>query len=290
MENIATAMWDELSRLPAISAAREMSGYLDVLPRSERGEYILAPCPKLAVARRLLKLWRGLNEEDFNATMSPEDASLEFDRRRGRAVFRIARSVFDALPPRGVPLSGAGRWAWFRGVWGAAGSLYLPRNGYYMVLRVWDRPELGRRIMKTFASAGIGPALRTRGGRAEYIVREQDQIVTCLSKMGLVKSSLILEETAIMRSLKSRANKLVNCDTANIGRAVGAAMGQMALVDFVEARGLEDSLPPALVELIQARKANPDASLRELGQILSKPVSKSTVEYRWKKLASLIRG
>jgi hypothetical protein len=36
-----------------------------------------------------------------------------------------------------------------------------------------------------------------------------------------------------------------------------------------------------------ARLQNPSATLEELGKALSKPVTKSTVEYRWKKLKIL---
>jgi DNA-binding transcriptional regulator WhiA len=47
-------------------------------------------------------------------------------------------------------------------------------------------------------------------------------------------------------------------------------------------------MTPIQTELAAARRANPSASLGELGQMLSRPVSKSTVEYRWRKLESLI--
>jgi DNA-binding protein WhiA len=93
-----------------------------------------------------------------------------------------------------------------------------------------------------------------------------------------------------VRSIRERANKIVNCDSANIEKSLAAARAQLSMVDALDERGLWDEVPPALAELAKARRANPSASLGELGQILSKPVSKSTVEYRWRKLEFLIRG
>jgi DNA-binding protein WhiA len=121
------------------------------------------------------------------------------------------------------------------------------------------------------------------------MLRNQEQIVTCLLKMGLVKSSLILEETAIVRSIRSSVNKVINCDSANISKSIDAAASQLALIDRIDSEGLWDRLTPVQVELASIRRANPSASLSELGQLLTKPVSKSTVEYRWRKLESVIK-
>ena len=48
------------------------------------------------------------------------------------------------------------------------------------------------------------------------------------------------------------------------------------------------TLPEPLKDLIFARKISPSISLKELGQSLPRPISKSTVEYRWRKLDNLL--
>jgi hypothetical protein len=97
-----------------------------------------------------------------------------------------------------------------------------------------------------------------------------------------------LEDTAVIRSVREMANKMVNCDAANIASTLAAARSQIALVEAIDENRLWSELPPNLAEIARARRENPSASLRELGQILSKPVTKSTVEYRWKKLETVI--
>lgn len=301
--NLNTAIRDELLHLPIVNPAIELSGFFDALqPTAVEGDVCLAS-PRLTMMRRLLKLWRGLNEAAVNATMRPEEARapvdaacgdgdrvLELNKKQGRAVLRVRADRYEAIRAVARNLSKSQRWTWFRGVWGAAGSMYLPQNGYYLSLRMIDRRDATERLAQTFALAGVVSGRRKTGNRVEFTVRDQDQIVTCLAGMGIVKSTLVLEETAIVRSLRSRANKLVNCDSANIGKTVNAAREQMALIGRIDDEGLWNSLPPIWAELARTRRANPSASLRELGQMMKKPVSKSTVEYRWRRLEAWING
>jgi hypothetical protein len=296
MEKINTVLWDELLGLPTAGAADEMAGFLETLPVSYDGDSAILCVRRLIAVRRLIKLWKDLNSKAFDGKMSSGGSLLEVDKSRGKVLFRIPLNMYTELISAGNmdgvfgSRSTRGRWAWFRGAWGGCGAIYLPQSGYYMTLRAANRGNLGGRIKRILGSAGITPKIRADRAGEEYMIRDQEKIVTCLSRMGLVRTSLLLEETAIMRSLRDRANKMVNCDSANISKSLGAARAQMALVEALDDRGLWDGLNPSLAELAVARRENPSASLGELGQILSKPVSKSTVEYRWRKLESLIEG
>ena len=116
------------------------------------------------------------------------------------------------------------------------------------------------------------------------ILRDQQKIVTFLSKIGLTGTSLRMEDKAIMRSMRDRANRIRNCDTANIKRTLRVAEEQTALALKIRDSGLLRLLPPTLSELAEARLKNPEASLAELGQGLSPPITKSTVKYRWQRL------
>jgi DNA-binding transcriptional regulator WhiA len=286
MEKIKTIIWDELIRLPTSEPA-ELSGFLEALPRSESDGMVCVSCPRPVVGRRLLKLWKGLKDSPFNAKIGAPDGTLKLDKRLGRACFRLRKTLFGEIVSLSRLQNGNGKWAWFRGLWGGCGSLYLPQSGYYLTLRL-KMNEVAKRATAVLNSADIAPMSRESRGKVEYMLRNQEQIVTCLSKMGLVKSSLVLEETAIVRSIRNRVNKVINCDSANIRKTVNAAASQIALVDRIDAEGLWDRLTPVQAELASARRLNPSASLGELGQILTKPVSKSTVEYRWRKLQSVI--
>jgi DNA-binding transcriptional regulator WhiA len=289
MEKFRTIIWDELINLPTSEPCAELLGFLDALPRSESRGAVSFLCPRPVIGRRLLKLWKNLNEISFSAKIMPSNMSFEMDRKQGRASFLLTPDILREITGGSALRNGSERWAWFRGLWGGCGALYLPQSGYYMTFRPQGAAS-GERAKAILNSAGTPPAVREKRGRAEYTLRDQEQIVTCLSKMGLVKSSLILEETAIVRSIRNRVNKVINCDSANIRKTVEAARNQLALVDRIDAEGLWDLLTPVQAELASKRRLNPSASLSELGQLMSRPVSKSTVEYRWRKLDSILKS
>ncbi|MDR1885527.1 MAG: DNA-binding protein WhiA [Synergistaceae bacterium] len=293
MKGIRTTMRDELAGLPIINAAPELLGFLDAAHSLATGDSVVFTCPRLVLARRILKLWRawrGLNDASFNATIDGDGAEgiLRLDRKRGRAAVEIPLPVYEELVTAWDSPAYDDMWLWLRGAWALRCSVYAPRNGYYVAIRVGEDDKLGRRLLKTLRTAGIVPRTRRRGSGAEFMLRSEEQIATCLSRMGCVRTCLALEEIAIVRSLKSRANKLVNCDSANIDKSLSAAREQLELVRKIESEGLWDVLPPAMAEMARARGENPSVSLRELGQMLSKPVSKSTVEYRWRRLGTII--
>jgi DNA-binding transcriptional regulator WhiA len=282
MGKIYTAMWDELLETRASDARSELAGYIAVLPVKYEGSSALIDTRRLFIARRLMKLCKALGDEPGEKMISCESA-LELDKIKGRALYRITRGAHEFFmnPPKK-------KWDWFRGVWGGCGALYLPQNGYYMAMRVPLSGYCRHMLGSVLKRAGVIPGVRMNGGRAEYMIRDIEGIVTVLSRMGLVKTSLSLEETAIIRSVRGIANKMVNCDSANICKTLSAARAQMELIDAIDSKGLWGDIPSETAELARLRKENPSASLGELGQFLSKPVSKSTVEYRWRKLKALI--
>ncbi|MDR1650662.1 MAG: DNA-binding protein WhiA [Synergistaceae bacterium] len=283
MEKISTVLWDELLELGTKDAVSELSGFLSVLPAVLTEEVVRVDTRRLVVARRILKLSKALNEEPFGGKINAAGGSLDLDKEKGKAVFVLGRDFYERTQRRGRR-----KWAWLRGVWGGCGAMYLPQNGYHMVMRTHPVFSGGTDILAVLRSSGVEPKVRLIRGKTEYMIRDLESIVTCLTRMELVKTSLSLEDTAVIRSVRGVANKIVNCDSANIEKSLAAARAQMAIAEALDSYGLWDVLSPEMTELARARRANPSASLGELGQILSKPVSKSTVEYRWRKLETLI--
>ena len=179
-------------------------------------------------------------------------------------------------------------WPWVRGLWGAAGALYLPKNGYFLVLRLSRQNPLLPEVKAFLEDEGCLWSKRLHEGKEELLLRHQQYISIFLSRMGLCGTSLRLEEHALFRSMRDQANRLVNCDSANIKKSLLAAERQLEECRQVVASGLMETLPGELQELVRVRLEHGSASLQELGQLVQKPVSKSTVEYRWGKLRRLV--
>jgi hypothetical protein len=280
--------WSSVVPDNSLKASIETGGILSGLNSSFQGNDILFYSNRFFVFRRLKKLWE-LSEWDRSLDLSPD--LLIPAGMRGKVSIRMdrARSVFNLSTYCDYNKVDRDSWNWLRGLFGSSGSLFLPRTGYYMVFRLqalsmWHPETTLRKIL---TANGISFRVRQRNGFAEIAVRDQSSIVGVLSNMKMFRTSLFLEEKAMLRSMKDRANKVVNCDASNIRKTIETAERQIDIAGKLMDNGKLWSLPESLRQLITARIENPTATLRELGESLSRPISKSTVEYRWRKIEKL---
>lgn len=285
MEHLSYKIWDEWSSFPIIPPVEdEIAGILDGSHSRRAGSEYEFTSGRIFALRRLLKLWADSEYQNVETIRI-----IYGEQQKSRLSFslnaELAEKIFDRISTSSRKKR---NWNWVRGMWGSCGSLYLPKTGYHLVLRPPIRNGSAERLQSILKSAGFSIGIRKKSQMRELMLRDQQQIVTFLSRMGFVKTVLALEETAIYRSMRSHANKLVNCDSANINKTLEAAERQMKLIREMEEAGILEELPDELRELVIARKKNPSISLKELGQNLPRPISKSTVEYRWRKCENIL--
>ena len=289
MHSMIEELWDEWSACPGDEAPlveAECGGLLSGL-LTARGDRLVLGTARLWLARRLLKLWRRTSW--FDAGWNIADAVTLPAESGGRVRIRIPiefrgelLALAAGLSNDGLPLSSR-HWAWLRGLWGSCGGLYLPRTGYYLVPRVALDP-VAEALRALLRRTDLPWRERPFRGAREMLLRNQEGIVTFLCNLGLSAISLQLENKAIIRSMRNQANRERNCDTVNIKRHLRVAAEQMELALAVSGAGLLPGLPPLMRRIVEVRLANPEASLSELGEKLSPPVTKSTVKYHWNRL------
>ena len=96
------------------------------------------------------------------------------------------------------------------------------------------------------------------------------------------------EDVRIIRDMRNSVNRLVNCETANLNKTIGAAQRQVENIKFIERTiGLAE-LPDRLQEIARLRVDNQDITLKELGELVSGGmVSKSGVNHRLRKIEEI---
>ena len=116
-------------------------------------------------------------------------------------------------------------------------------------------------------------------------LKEAEKIAELLSLIGGYQALLKFEDTRILRDLRNSVNRLVNCETANLNKTIGAAVRQVENINYIdEIIGL-DELPNKLREIAILRVEHDGVSLKELGEMVSSgAISKSGVNHRLKKL------
>ena len=118
-------------------------------------------------------------------------------------------------------------------------------------------------------------------------VKEGAQIVELLGIMGANVSVMNLENVRILKEMRGSVNRKVNCETANINKTVHAAVKQMEDIRFIQEKIGFSALPEGLEQIAKLRLEFPEATLAELGAMLSPAVGKSGVNHRLRKLKSI---
>ena len=90
-----------------------------------------------------------------------------------------------------------------------------------------------------------------------------------------------------LETLRLLCEGQTNAEIANQAKTSRAAIDQIrAIRQVVEAHGMEN-LPPALQDFIKLRVRHPEATLKELGELASPPLSKSAVYHRVRRIEQL---
>lgn len=178
------------------------------------------------------------------------------------------------------------RRAYLRGSFLGGGSVNDPGGAYHLeIIAGSEKHALHiRRLMRKFRLvAGIG----LRKNRYVVYLKEGGQIVELLNIMGAHSALLKFENTRIYKDMRNQVNRLVNCETANLNKMVNASVRQLENINLIkELIGIKN-LPGTVREVVELRLKHPDASLRELGQLMSPPVGKSGVNHRMRKLEEI---
>ena len=174
-------------------------------------------------------------------------------------------------------------WSWLKGLWGSTGGLYFPKSGYYLTLINSDK-----KVAELTRSVITRTGLSWSEHKNEFTLRSHEDITTFLYKIGITSGALELENRALIKSARNKANLASNYDTANIRRSVRASQEQLRLSEEIMMTGKIGNMPEKLRELVLMRIRYPDYTLDELGRELKPAVKKSTVKYRWQKLRSLL--
>ena len=77
----------------------------------------------------------------------------------------------------------------------------------------------------------------------------------------------------------------MNCETGNINKTVSAAVKQAEDIRYIRDTVGLSSLPEGLREIARIRLEYPNATLKELGELLETPLGKSGVNHRLRKLS-----
>ena len=131
---------------------------------------------------------------------------------------------------------------------------------------------------------GVDAKIVQRKKHFVVYLKEGSQIVDMLNVMG---AHVSLMELRILKEMRNSVNRKVNCETANIHKTVSAAVRQIEDIRYIQQKIGFEQLSEGLAEIARLRLEQPEATLKELGMMLSTPVGKSGVNHRLRKLSDI---
>src|SRR5216683_2521102 len=243
---------------------------------------VLKPCCRKAEVSTLLRFAGGLRKGNRYVVRVHKD---------GESLARQTGLVDGhGRPVRGLPrqvVSGTNcdcESAW-RGAFLAHGSLTEP--GRSMSLEVTcPGPEAALAMVGAARRLKIHAKAREVRGVDRVVIKDGDAISALLTRLGAHDSVLAWEDRRMRREVRATANRLANFDDANLRRSARAAVAAGARVE----RALEilgGEAPEHLTIAGRLRIEHRQASLEELGQLASPPLTKDAIAGRIRRLLAM---
>lgn len=176
--------------------------------------------------------------------------------------------------------------AFLRGAFLSIGSMSDPAKGYHLEFDCSDAAK-AKQLQQLIAGFDIESRIILRKKYHVVYLKEGSGIVDLLNVCGAPVSLMNLENLRILKEMRNSVNRRVNCETANIAKTVNAAARQVEDIEYLKLHYGFQNLSDSLREMAEIRLENPDAPLKELGELFQPPIGKSGVNHRLRKLSEL---
>ena len=168
----------------------------------------------------------------------------------------------------------------------SCGSMTDPNKEYHLEF-VLPCAQLEEPFSQILLAIGVNAKTVLRKGMPVVYLKHSEQIEDLLTFMGAQQGTIDFINIEILKNVRNKANRISNCDIANINKVMLAAERQIKDILLIDERMGLDALSPDLQQMALLRMDNPELSLKELGELLDPPIGRSGVNHRLKRLQVL---
>ncbi len=176
--------------------------------------------------------------------------------------------------------------AFTAGAFLSCGSMTDPNKEYHLEF-VLPCSQLEEPFSRILLAIGVNAKMVLRKGMPVVYLKHSEQIEDLLTFMGAQQGTIDFINIEILKNVRNKANRISNCDMANINKVMLAAERQIKDILLIDERMGLDALSPDLQQMALLRMDNPELSLKELGELLDPPIGRSGVNHRLKRLQVL---
>ena len=183
--------------------------------------------------------------------------------------------------------------AYLRGLFLAKGSINDPKTSRYHLefsIDTREEAEFDQDLLNNF---DLNSKILTRDKGYMLYVKEAEKIGDFLRIIKATSALLYYEDIRIYRDHKNMANRLNNCEQANIDKTIETATRQVEDIQYLMDEVSIDLLDDKTKEAANYRLKYPESSLLELSEIISletgNKITKSGLNHRFRKIKELVQ-
>ena len=267
---------EELSKINNLKNKQEVYaeflGYLVTTNISIKGKNIKFSTENEYNINRFAKLLNNINIADYKIDITGRIYSITF--KDNGILEQLNLTKF-----KNILITENLKKAYIRGNFLGAGSINEPRNKYHLEI-IFNTSEYANFTLELLEMYGINVKILSQ----TLYIKDGEEISNFLALIGGNSAVLKFEEIRVLREMKNNVNRLVNCETANLNKTINTSVKQLEDIKKLKKTGKFNNLPEELKEIANLREENPEATLEQLGRMLSKPIGKSSVSHRFKKI------
>ena len=233
---------------------------------------------------RFIKLLKNVNLNDFSIYIQGKIYYIEFKIKNLENIKISEFNVYnydqnDVISFINKTKNLSNIKALIRGIFMGSGSINNPRNNYHLELELSNLD-----LVKILTNILNKNNISLKSIDNKIYIKDGEEISKFLAFIGCNKSVIKFEEIRVQRYMNNKVNRLVNCETANLNKVLNASVKQINAIKKLKETGQFQYLDDSLKEIAELRLEHPDIPTSELGNLLSKPIGKSGVNYRLKKI------
>lgn len=183
--------------------------------------------------------------------------------------------------------------AYLRGAFLASGTINDPASSGYHLEIVTDMNREAIYLTKLFQDLKINAKNLKRNSKYMVYIKNAEVISDIIRMFKATNSYFYFEDIRIYRDHKNMVNRLNNCEIANQEKTINTGLRQIEEIKYLKDNDLYSLLDDTTKIVLEYREKYPEASLKELADIISMEtdyvIGKSGVNHHFIKIKNLIK-
>jgi DNA-binding protein WhiA len=219
----------------------------------------------------------------YEVVFSDEGRDLQLLTEVG--VLNDSQHVQWSVPPR-IVTRHCCLVSFLRGMFLGCGSISAPGSAVHAEFTV-ESDDLAADLARLLGRLELPFSLTARERNVAVYTKRSETAADLLAVLGAHDALLRWDEHAVLGQVRESANRLANCDEANARRTAEAGRRQVEAIRLLQASPLWGQLSANLRTAAKLRLRYPYLSLHELAGRAHPPLSKSSLNHRFRRLCEL---